>query len=130
MPNHVSIHLQVHQYCAGGINAVVDPAFHKMEAKLHTIKSANDAYSGRQLTFFSLEDRSVSGVELSSSLLEAIVQMNGASALVEGLSADLKIGTSIRHPKDESSESQHNNAMARALELTVVRASSNSASLR
>lgn len=49
---------------------------------------------------------------------------------VEGLSADLKIGTSIRHPKDESSESQHNNAMARALELTVVRASSNSASLR
>jgi hypothetical protein len=78
MPNHVSIYLQVHQYCAGGINAVVDPAFHKMEAKLHTIKSANDAYSGRQLTFFSLEDRSVSGVELSSSLLEAIVQMNGA----------------------------------------------------
>ena len=93
----------VHQYCAGGINAVVEPAFKKMEEKLNTIKSLNDVYDGKQLTFFSLEDTSISGVdrpELSSSLLEAIVQMRGASALVEALSAELKIGTSIKHPKE------------------------------
>ena len=80
------------QYCAGGINAVVDPAFHKMKAKLDHIKSLNDAYDGKQLTFFSLEDCS----ELSSSLLEAIVQMHSASTLVE--TEDLKIGTTISHP--------------------------------
>ena len=157
-----------------------------MEAKLHTIKSLNDAYGGKQLTFFSLEDCSVSGVdhpELSSSLLEAIVQMHGASAIVEALSADLKVGTSIRHPKEglgqivqilpdgrrlvrfwendkrneecyapqllhhmivdssdspyalrtdsfstesQSQRSKQNNAMARTLELTVVRAGSSS----
>ena len=172
----------VHQYCAGGIDAV-EPAFHKMKAKLHTIKSLNDAYGGKQLTFFSLEDCSVSGVdhpELSSSLLEAIVQMHGASAIVEALSAELKVGTSIRHPKEglgqivqilpdrrrvvrfwendnwneecyapqllhhivdssgiqrtssrfstesQSQRSKQNNAMARTLELTVVRAGSSS----
>ena len=68
----------MHQYCAGGINAVVEPAFKKMEAKLNTIKSLNDAYDGKQLTFFSLEDTSVFGVdrpELSSSLLEAVAAL-------------------------------------------------------
>ena len=63
-----------------------------MKAKLDHIKSLNDAYGGKQLTFFSLEDCS----ELSSSLLEAIVQMHSASSLVE--TEDLKIGSSISHP--------------------------------
>ena len=73
------------------------PVHGRTQAKLHTIKSLNDAYSGKQLKFFSLEDSADASMDvppLCSTLLEAIVQMHSAPILVEELS-ELKVGTSI-----------------------------------
>ena len=89
----------LHAYCTGGIDAV-EPRFRNLEARLQSIKRLNDCFGGKQLLFFSLEDSSgphdSSGAhDLSSSLLEAIMQMLNAPSAYERLSE----GTVVNHPK-------------------------------
>ena len=92
----------LHAYCHGGIEAV-EPRFQKLEDKLNSIKRLNDSFGGKQLLFYSLEDSEGSGggdkaqgaLDMSSSLLEAIVQMLNAPSAYERL----PIGTVVNHPK-------------------------------
>ena len=119
----------LHAYCTGGIEAV-EPRFRQMEVrvamrhpaplsrpspthrphgppaprlpqqKLQAIKGLNDAYAGKQLLFFSLEDSSevpggLDTLDMSSSLLEAIVKMLNAPSAYERLPK----GSVVKHPK-------------------------------
>ena len=62
----------------------MEPRFQKLEDKLNSIKRLNDSFGGKQLLFYSLEDSEGSGggdkaqgaLDMSSSLLEAIVQVS------------------------------------------------------
>ena len=81
----------------------MEPRFQKLEDKLNSIKRLNDSFGGKQLLFYSLEDSEGSGggdkaqgaLDMSSSLLEAIVQMLNAPSAYERL----PIGTVVNHPK-------------------------------
>jgi len=89
----------LHAFCHGGIDAV-EPRFQKLEDKLNSIKRLNDSFGGKQLLFFTLEgcegsDSSGGALDMSSSLLEAIVQMLNAPSAYERLS----VGTAVNHPK-------------------------------
>ena len=84
-----------------GIDAV-EPKFQAMKPKLESIKNLNDAYAGKQLLFFSLEGSTASHgpsahgapLDMSSSLLEAIVKMLNAPSAYERL----PLGALVRHP--------------------------------
>ena len=87
----------LHKYCTQGLEAV-EPKFQNMKQKLESIKNLNDAYAGKQLLFFSLEGSTETGVgqtlDMSSSLLEAIVKMLNAPSAYERL----PLGAIVRHP--------------------------------
>ena len=68
--------------------------------KLNSIKRLNDSFGGKQLLFYTLEGgdgaADASGaLDMSSSLLEAIVQMLNAPSAYERL----PVGTHVTHPK-------------------------------
>ena len=61
----------IHSYVKHGLDAV-EPHFHKMEPDMERIKEANDAHSGKLLTFFSLKGDTM---DLSKAILQAIVSI-------------------------------------------------------
>ena len=68
--------------------------------KLNSIKRLNDSFGGKPLLFYTLEGgdgaADASGaLDMSSSLLEAIVQMLNAPSAYERL----PVGTHVTHPK-------------------------------
>ena len=88
----------IHAYVTEGISEV-DPKFKKMEPKLKSIKKLHEAYDGKLLTFFEIDEEtqatSGSVPDLSTSLLEAIVKMMKTCPDFKKLPE----GASVQHPQ-------------------------------
>ena len=62
----------VSQFCAGGIDAVTDPSFVKVEQKLAALRELNEEREGTLLCFYRLQDEIDASENMSTALLRAL----------------------------------------------------------